>query len=282
MVALFTNTPIFAENALRVRTQNHTYGSGAVRCSKSSSQANLRRRFYDECEQLESCSKDPIGYLDGFNSYWFLSSRSLNLLDPLGRETVDELCNRKSREYRSRRIPELQKLCPKSDFDIECKICGEDDVKNGILGRAECKKKLSGGQNHTLVICLDSIKKGRSEEEARKEVITTIIHEDQHVADRCSCSRGCDAFTYTVGDIKPGGIPNFCQRFYCTEVRAHSIDGSCDHATTDEQRKQCIRDRIDLLYPKPHEKCTDSDLDTAVDKCYLPKGKPVPYPMPIL
>jgi hypothetical protein len=77
MVALFTNTPIFSENAPRVRAQNHTYVFGAERCSKSRSQASLREATYDECEQLESCSKDPIGYLDGTDTYAYIGLEPL-------------------------------------------------------------------------------------------------------------------------------------------------------------------------------------------------------------
>ena len=62
MVAFSENLEIESENPPRVRAQNHTYRSGAERCSNLSGQANLRGVTYDEFEQLESCSRDPIGY----------------------------------------------------------------------------------------------------------------------------------------------------------------------------------------------------------------------------
>ena len=241
---------------------------------------HYRARMYDAVAG-RFCTRDPIGYVDGTNRYAYLALGVLYRLDPSGLESVDELCQRKKQEYIANRVPELKTICPRSDFQVECKSCGEDDVNNGVLGRAECKSKLTGGQNHTLVICLDAIKQGRTEEQAKQEIITTILHEDQHVADRCSCSRGCNAFAYTVADLKPGGIPSFCQRFYCTEVRAHSIDGSCDGFANEGERIACIKERIKTLYPKPHEKCTDTDLDEAVNKCYIPQGQSPTYPMPI-
>ena len=82
MVALTNITADFPQTALRGRAQNHRYRLGAEPCSKSNSQANLREATYDECKRLGSCSKDPIGYDDGPNSYenFFLVSN----LDPSG------------------------------------------------------------------------------------------------------------------------------------------------------------------------------------------------------
>ena len=69
MVALVYNSATLPKHPLRVRAQNHTYRLGAVRCSKSNSQAYLRVARYAECNRLESCSKDPIGRVDGPNLY---------------------------------------------------------------------------------------------------------------------------------------------------------------------------------------------------------------------
>jgi hypothetical protein len=67
-----------------VRAQDHRYSLSAVRCSKSSSQGNLREATYDECDRLESCSKDPIGYADGNSLYESMGANPSTLNDPSG------------------------------------------------------------------------------------------------------------------------------------------------------------------------------------------------------
>jgi hypothetical protein len=82
MVALAENLETKFENPLRGRAQNHRYRLGAECCSKSNSQGILPQTTYAECNRLESCSKDPIGYTDGFGAYqnYFAPSAT----DPLG------------------------------------------------------------------------------------------------------------------------------------------------------------------------------------------------------
>jgi uncharacterized protein RhaS with RHS repeats len=84
MVALTKKSANLPQGPLRVCAQNHRYRLGAERCSKSISQANLRRPTYDECNRLGSCSKDPIGYEDGANRYAYVGNASLSLVDPIG------------------------------------------------------------------------------------------------------------------------------------------------------------------------------------------------------
>jgi hypothetical protein len=83
MVALTKKSPNLPQRPLRVRAQNHRYRLGAEPCSKSNSQANLREATYAECDRLESCSKDPIGFSDGENLYraYFIPQA----MDPLGK-----------------------------------------------------------------------------------------------------------------------------------------------------------------------------------------------------
>jgi hypothetical protein len=85
MVALANNSATLPKHPLRVRAQNHTYRLGAWLCSKSISQAKLRGATYGECNRLESCSKDPIGYVDGLLSYAMVGNSPLVFLDPLGK-----------------------------------------------------------------------------------------------------------------------------------------------------------------------------------------------------
>ena len=61
--------------------------SGAVRCSKSSGRRSLRRRIYDECDQLGSCSRDPVGYEAGSNClYEYCHSKPYSYVDPWGKQ----------------------------------------------------------------------------------------------------------------------------------------------------------------------------------------------------
>jgi hypothetical protein len=83
MVALTNNSATLSPTPLRVRAQNHRCGLGALRCSKSHTQASLREATYAECNRLESCSKDPIGYAGGLSSYT-LSASALDAIDPFG------------------------------------------------------------------------------------------------------------------------------------------------------------------------------------------------------
>ncbi len=75
-----------------------------------------------------------------------------------------------------------------------------------------------------------------------------------------------------------------CKRYYCTEVRAHCVDGTCDHHADEADRKACIKDTLKRLYKDrdvPHPDCKDTDLENAVDKCYIEMGTLPTYPMPI-
>jgi hypothetical protein len=52
---------------------------------KSSRRANLCEAIYAECNRLESCSKDPIGYVaDECNLFGFVSGRPFVFSDPYG------------------------------------------------------------------------------------------------------------------------------------------------------------------------------------------------------
>jgi hypothetical protein len=84
MVALTKKSANFPQRPIRVRAKNHRYRLGAERCSKSNSRANLRRPTYDECNRLESCSKDPVGYKDGPSLFSYVQNRPLSLIDPMG------------------------------------------------------------------------------------------------------------------------------------------------------------------------------------------------------
>jgi hypothetical protein len=82
----------FSQRLLRVRAQNHRYRLGAARCSKSNTHGNLREATYAECDRLESCSKDPIGYEGNSASlYRFIDSSPLDSMDPTGEIRVFQI-----------------------------------------------------------------------------------------------------------------------------------------------------------------------------------------------
>jgi hypothetical protein len=84
MVALTNISANFPQRPLRVRAHNHRYRLGAERCSKSNSQASLRKATYDESNRLEACSKDPIGYQEGFSTFEYVGSQPCTYIDPEG------------------------------------------------------------------------------------------------------------------------------------------------------------------------------------------------------
>lgn len=87
MVALSQQIKLSGKDPQRFFPRHHTHRLRARRCSKSGRQSGLRRRKYDECDQLESCSRDPIGYVDGENLYqrYFPTITT----DPTGRLVCD-------------------------------------------------------------------------------------------------------------------------------------------------------------------------------------------------
>ncbi|WP_146601861.1 hypothetical protein [Novipirellula aureliae] len=69
--------------------------------------ANKPRCIYDSCRRLESCSRDPIGYVDGMSLY--RAYFSLNALDPLGMQFLDPYSPGDVRGCRQWALQELAK-----------------------------------------------------------------------------------------------------------------------------------------------------------------------------
>ena len=94
MVALAGKTDFSFEAPLREHAQNHRCKSRVSSCSKSSKQGNLRAANYDEFSQLESCSKDPIGFQAGSPSlFGYVRSSPINLVDPASLEGLEVIPN---------------------------------------------------------------------------------------------------------------------------------------------------------------------------------------------
>ena len=85
MVALVENLAFTRDMPLHGRAQNHRCRSGVSDCSKCNCEASLRRATYDECNQLESCSKDPLEFFGSLYSlYRYGEGSPLVNLDPSG------------------------------------------------------------------------------------------------------------------------------------------------------------------------------------------------------
>ena len=60
----------------------------------------------------------------------------------------------------------------------------------------------------------------------------------------------------------------------CMEVRAFLNEGACDDKTTVEERKSCVRDKIDPYVSDWG--CSATDVWEAIDRCYVPAGQSLP------
>jgi hypothetical protein len=121
MVALTKKSAKFPQGPLRVRAQDHRYRLGAKWCSKSNCQADLREATYAECDRLESCSKDPIGYMDGYGLYCAFSSRPYSYVDPSGLARVTGSINFDAAEHTKRGVRNgWYGVTLDYSFDIEC------------------------------------------------------------------------------------------------------------------------------------------------------------------
>ncbi len=81
MVAFAENTEHYTKTPPRARGQDRSYTLSALRCSKMSPQAALRETASQKCTQLGACSRDPIGFLGGYN--WFGSGHRRQITQTL-------------------------------------------------------------------------------------------------------------------------------------------------------------------------------------------------------
>jgi hypothetical protein len=87
MVAFAKTSDSTLKTSPRARGQHRTCTSRPLPCFNSSTQANLRTATHKKRKRLGSCSKDPIGYVDGkqlYSSFFHLSK-----LDPSGRSWIN-------------------------------------------------------------------------------------------------------------------------------------------------------------------------------------------------
>lgn len=115
MVAIAPTAERLFNTAPRVRAQNHKCRLSAMLRLKSNGQASLRGATYDKSFRLESCSKDPIGYVDGENL--FLAYFILNDTDPSGMVR--------------------NSACQSKDYQEDCRACCKDVP--GAGGRRGCE-----------------------------------------------------------------------------------------------------------------------------------------------
>jgi hypothetical protein len=69
MVVLVKNLDVDSQNLLRGRARNRSDRFVAGPCSKPFADTSLRRVTYEKRFRLESCARDPIGYVDGLTLY---------------------------------------------------------------------------------------------------------------------------------------------------------------------------------------------------------------------
>ncbi len=148
---------------------------------------HYRARMYD-ANLGRFASRDPIGYR---GSKWNLcqigSGKLLQRVDPSGLTARDvmAICQEKKSQWEARRLKEIQPICPTTDVSVQCISCND---KNRAWGSTTCEKAPLGRRKVTISICADFVERSTtSEEEARKEIAKTLIHEDMHATDYCSC-----------------------------------------------------------------------------------------------
>lgn len=123
MVALLDKSPLPSKTALRARGATSSFDSRRAAAFKSSNRIELGGFTYDACRRLGSCSKDPIGYLDGPNVY--SAHFVMNGTDPTG--LVKILCG-----YSCMR--DSGGMMGQQWREVECNGLGENCCRNMSLG----------------------------------------------------------------------------------------------------------------------------------------------------
>jgi hypothetical protein len=95
---LFESSPRFEKLHSRAR-EARTSRCAEELNQKSKNRIEIRLTIYDYRIRLESCSRDPIGYADGYNVYLYVGDRALSWTDPSGFSSYSandlRICSRK-------------------------------------------------------------------------------------------------------------------------------------------------------------------------------------------
>jgi RHS repeat-associated protein len=201
-------------------------------------------------------TRDPIGYsgsMYGLNEY--CEGNPQSRVDPKGLDAAAEReCNSRIAQVEYDMF--LDCKGKRTSYKLKCSTSCKDP---GERGYTTCKNE----GDFTVTICTNNLR-------GSDAVVNTIIHELTHVHDMCHCG---DKNKCRLSEIDPSA-PDFCKVRLCMEVRAFLNEGACDDKTTDEERKSCVRDKIDPYVSDWG--CSATDVWEAIDRCYVPAGQSLP------
>jgi hypothetical protein len=93
MVAFSSSFESISQAQSNVAARHRSGVSTPSTCSKSDKDRPLREVTYEDTARLESCSKDPIGFVDGLNDYQFVNCAPVRYVDSNGKEAEDVTMN---------------------------------------------------------------------------------------------------------------------------------------------------------------------------------------------
>ena len=198
--------------------------------------------------------RDPIEFRAGPNFYRL--GMALSLTDPRGLSPASlRLCEIEKAKIEGR----VKALCGKNDFSIECNDkCDKSIAASGITSCSMGKSKKS----IKVTVCTN----------ISSNVKETLDHEVQHGRDFCDC-KDCSLNHHDPGESKK----DYCEDRLCLEVRGIIAGNNCGYAVGDDAKKRCIRSYLDWY--KADYKCPSANIDTVIERHYVPVGETMPdYP----
>ena len=275
MVA-FISSPIdtLLQGATRARAPSHTCTAVPMLPCKPNSRCDLRETNLTPDTRWGSRSRDPIGIYGGLNYYRYARCRPLVSIVPSGLLDKKTLCEdyvRAQSLTRNKKLKEQYKKCNTwEDTEVACEDC------NGY-GKTTCATR----NRIKIIICYTTLPD--NEAGARDQLKNRLDHEYQHATDICNCNHSCNLVTPPTFSIF---YRSFCERLACMEIRAYSVDGSCNHLQGDD-RKTCVRDAAIRSLRGFTIQCKEADhaniVDTVMEKCYfdalMPGDAPPEFPL---
>ncbi len=224
----------------------------------------FRARMY-EGRQGRFLSHDPIMYPDGANTYraYFV----ISFVDPNGLVVTKEECKAAGDRMKANWAKAFEDTsgntlaCPVPE--VTCNCCDQSQLDSGELGSAtngdHADRQLESGKT-TVEVCINSPSMDAN------QLTQTLTHEFVHAWDFCK----------SKSDPK-----KTCDNCLCTEIRAYSLDGSCDSAPN---KWECVKAGAEgSAIACPCNDVTGAALVVRIDKlkdrCFIPT-KPTTFPPP--